>query len=225
MPSLSKTDPDNCLFISEDSKSAEIVKTGLSDMKSASAKVSDKNVSCARDYQLCFIDDDVFDETTETKIAVDNNKAEFGFGDTDQETSCGDQCAVGPTVHCHHTDESASDERIIMFDEMAGGGGCAQEDLAYIVLCENFVNELKYRTIFESTHAYKKDSHGEPSQQIVRSVKSESGEVDMLFKKKCIFEEGGGYSGDLYGWDPDWLHTYSNMYKRFCEAILLIVSD
>ena len=58
------------------------------------------------------------DETTETKIAVDNNKAEFGFGDTDQETSCGDQCAVGPTVHCHHTDESASDERMIMFDEM-----------------------------------------------------------------------------------------------------------
>ena len=57
-----------------------------------------------------------------------NNKAEFGFGDTDQETSCGDQCAVGPTVHCHHTDESASDERMIMFDEMAGGGGCAQEE-------------------------------------------------------------------------------------------------
>ena len=127
VPSLSKTDPDNCLFISEDFKSEEIVITGVSDMKSASAKVSDKNVSCARDYQLCFIDDDVFDETTETKIAVDNNKAEFGFGVTDKETSeisslsvtsCGDQCAVGPTVHCHHTDESASDERMIMFDEM-----------------------------------------------------------------------------------------------------------
>ena len=87
MPSLSKTESDNCLFISEDSKSEEIVKTGLPDMKSASAKVSDKNVSCARDYQLCFLNDDVFDETTETKIAVDNNKAEFGFGVTDQETS------------------------------------------------------------------------------------------------------------------------------------------
>ena len=129
VPSLSKTDPDSCLFISEDFESEESVKTGVSDTKSASAKVSD--------YQLCFIDDDVFDERTETKIAVDNNKAEFGFGVTDKETSeisslsvtsCGDQCAVGPTVHCHHTDESASDERMIMFEEMAGGGGCGQEE-------------------------------------------------------------------------------------------------
>ena len=46
VPSLSKTDPDNCLFISEDFISEEIVTTGVSDIKSASDKVSDKNVLC-----------------------------------------------------------------------------------------------------------------------------------------------------------------------------------
>ena len=110
-------------------------------------------------------------------------------------------------------------------------------DLAYVVLCEIFVNELKYKSICKRIHAYKKDS-----------VRSESGEVEennsagwdigmhpfvddyhnystCVFKMKCLFEEGGRYSGDLDGWDPDWLKTYSNVYKRFCEAILLIVSD
>ena len=58
-----------------------------------------------------------------------------------------------------------------------------------------------------------------------------------VFKAKCIFEEGGRYSGDFYGWDSNCLHTYSyqgkrrytfydaNRYKRFCEEVLLIVSD
>jgi len=124
-------------------------------------------------------------------------------------------------------------------------------DLAFIVLCEIFVKELKYESIYERIHAYKKDS-----------VQSESGKVEnsrwskdiigpfnrmhqfgsdhqdtCVFKAKCIFEEGGRYSGDFYGWDSNWLHTYSNQgkrrytfcdsksLKRFCEEVLLIVSD
>ena len=92
-------------------------------MKIANLLVSDKNVSNSRDYQLCFLDDDVFDETTETKIARNN---EVAFGASDQGTSeislfsdisSGDQYAVGPTVHCHHADESASDDEEVYHEE------------------------------------------------------------------------------------------------------------
>ena len=94
-------------------------------MKIANLLVSDKNVSSSRGYQLCFLDDDVFDETTETKIARNN---EVGAGDQGtseislfsvlfSDISSGDQCAVGPTVHCHHADESASDDEEVYHEE------------------------------------------------------------------------------------------------------------
>ena len=46
-----------------------------------------------------------------------------------------------------------------------------------------------------------------------------------VFKEKCGFEEGGGYSQDLHGLDFDCLYINSNRIRKFCEEILLIVSD
>ena len=158
-----------------------------------------------------------------------------------------DEVSVRSSIEDH-----SSDDDEVVTTEDCESHDIEESDLAFIVLCEIFVKELKYESIYERIHAYKKDS-----------VKSESGKVEnsrwskgdiigpfnmmhqfgsdyhdtCVFKAKCIFEEGGQYSGDFYGLDSNWLHIYSNQgkrrytfydanrYKRFCEEVLLIVSD
>ena len=127
------------------------------ELNKSQENVSDKNnianVSIARDYQLCFMDDDVFDDDAETaddgvinlEDGCDNGikplEEDAGVVTSDQqklEPNFSEQCTGGPTVHCQHEEEvyydedhhseQSSTERMIMFDEMAGGGGCAQEE-------------------------------------------------------------------------------------------------
>ena len=92
---------------------------------------------------------------------------------------------------------------------------------------------MSYRSIYDQIDAYRKDSVEAESGKLKDSIAIEKKMGDFacgylrtcMFKAKCGFEEGGGYSQDLHGWDFDWLFIYSNRYRKFCEEILLIVSD
>merc|ERR1712098_255745 len=80
-------------------------------------------------------------------------------------------------------------------------------DLSYIVLCENFVTDLKEGGIYESCIGYKKECE---KLEADKDCYDETLLHSHVFKMNYGFEEGGGYCEDLCDYDFDDLFLYSN---------------
>ena len=90
-----------------------------------------------------------------------------------------------------------------------------ESELASIVLCENFVNELKRGLIHDRIDGYRKGS-----EFVICSVTSFTMEEAMRrFHQRCVFkvdygfEEGGNFVEDLLDTNFDDLYSYSKKYR------------
>ena len=120
------------------------------------ATVSDKNVSCAQDYQLCSKDDDVDNEPEENEKSTDDDEDSTFCDSTFDDNSTADEAT-----------SSRSDK---------------ESDLAYIVLCENFVMELSSHSMYEDCIAFFKN--GSTTEHLIEEFHQ-----NFLFKVQFGFDE------------------------------------
>jgi len=129
-------------------------------------------------------------------------------------------------------DEDSSDDDDSSADDDDASNDDEGSDLAFIVMCENYVTELARGRIYLPPQGYFKEDY-ETIEAWRREVTPWRGKDQQLtdiqnklyvFKVKFGFEEGGGYNGDLSWIDFYDLHLYSRKCRTLkCEELMVII--
>ena len=136
---------------------------------------------CAQDYQLCSKDDDVDNEPEENEKSTDDDEDSTFCDSTFDDNSTADEAT-----------SSRSDK---------------ESDLAYIVLCENFVMELSSHSMYEDCIAFFKN--GSTTEHLIEEFHQ-----NFLFKVQFGFDEDWDFFEDLSDDDYEDLYLYTNFYPR-----------
>jgi len=129
-------------------------------------------------------------------------------------------------------DEDSSDDDDSSADDDDASNDDEGSDLAFIVMCENYVTELARGHIYLSPQGYFKEDY-ETIEAWRREVVPWRGKDRQLtdiqnklyvFKVNFGFHEGGGYNGDLSWIDFYDLHLYSKKCRTpKCEELMVII--
>ena len=158
------------------------------------------------EYQFCFMDDDDDDiDDLEIELSpsdqegIDSKEVNIDQMEVivSEDVSVSGQCTAGPTVHCHQ------EQLLSVFTTNNDEDDSEGSDLAYIVLCENYVRELRYGRIEDEFHGYQKDrakiaiGRWDDVVKYYGRFPMNSYEISSVFKVNHGFEEGGRFLEDF----------------------------